>query len=78
MCNKEDLLDEDEDDDDSVFLNEEQVPGVSLRGQDVVTLTVPELKQWLQCQRASTKDLNRDLVARYHNESPYINNDSYT
>ena len=73
---KENLLDKD--DDDLCFLNEEQVPGASLRGQDVATLTVLELKRWLQCRRASTKGLKRDLVARYHNESPYINNDSYT
>ena len=50
----------------------------ALRGRDVATLKVPELKRWLQCPRASTKDLKSDLVARYHNESPYINNDSYT
>ena len=36
MRNKEDLLDEN--DDDSCFLNEEQVPGTSLRGRDVATL----------------------------------------
>ena len=75
MRNEEDLLDED--DDESCFLNEEQVPGASLRGQDVATLKVLELKRWLQCQRASTKGLKSDWVARYHNESPYIN-DSYT
>ena len=67
MNNEEDLLDED--DDDSCFLNEEQVPGASLRGRDVATLKVPELKRWLQCRRASTKGLKSDLVARYHNES---------
>ena len=39
------------------FLNEEQVPGASLRGRDVTTLKVPELKRWLQCRRASTKGL---------------------
>ena len=76
MRNEEDLLDED--DDKSCFLNEEQVPGASLRGRDVATLKVPGLKQWLQCPRASTKGLKSNLVARYHNESPYINNNSYT
>ena len=67
MRNEEDLLDED--DDDSCFLNEEQVPGASLRGRDLATLKVPELKRWLQCRRASTKGFKSDLVARYHNES---------
>ena len=36
MRNKEDLLDEE--DDDSCFSNEEQVPDASLRGRDVATL----------------------------------------
>ena len=66
MCNEEDLLDED--DDDSCFLNEEQVPGASLRGRDVAALKVPELKQWLQCQKACLHEcelnsaLNANLV----------------
>ena len=47
MRNKEDLLDEE--DDDSCFLNEEQVAGALLRGRDVATLKVLELKRWLQC-----------------------------
>ena len=39
----------DEDCDDSCFMNEEQVPGASLRGRDVALLKIPELKRWLQC-----------------------------
>ena len=42
MCNEEDLLDED--DDELCFLNEEQVPGASLRGQDVATLKSPGIE----------------------------------
>ena len=42
MRNKEDLLDEN--DDESCFLIEEQIPGSSLRGQDVAALKVLELK----------------------------------
>ena len=69
MRNEEDLLDQN--DDDSCSLNEEQVPGASLRGRDVATLKVPELKRWLLCRRASTKGLKSDLIARYFNEFPY-------
>ena len=76
MRNEEDLLDEDNHE--SCFLNEEQVPGASLRGRDVAILNVLELKRWLQCQRALTKGLKSDLVARYRNKSSYINNNSYT
>ena len=75
MRNEEDSLDED--DEESCFLNEEQVTGASLRGRDVATLKVSELKRWLQCRRESTKGFKSDLVARYHNESTCINNDSY-
>ena len=76
MRNEEDLLDKDNDE--SCFLNEEQFLGASLRGREVATLKVLELKRWLQCRRALTKGLKSDLVARYHNKSPYINNNSYT
>ena len=69
MRNEEDSLDEDNEE--SCFLNEEQVPGASLRGRDVATLKVLELKRWLQCRRESTKDL------KSLNKSTYINNDSY-
>ena len=79
MHNEEDLLDEN--DDDSCFLNEEQVPGALPRGQDVATLKVPELKRWLLCRRASLKGLSlkglslkglkSDLIARYFNKFPY-------
>ena len=52
-------------DDNSVFLREDDVPGASLGKCDVGALKIPELKQWLQCQRASTKGLKADLIARY-------------
>ena len=53
-------------DDDSVFLREDDVPGASLGGRDVGALKIPELKRWLQCQRASTKGSKADLIARYY------------
>ena len=51
--------------DDNIVLHEDEVPGASLRGRDVGSLKIPELKRWLQCRRASTKGLKADLVARY-------------
>ena len=54
-----------EDDDDSVFLSENDVPGASLGVRDVGALKIPELRRWLQCRRASTKGLKADLIARY-------------
>ena len=46
-------------------MHEDEVPGASLRGRDVGSLKITELKRWLQCRRTSTKGLNADLVARY-------------
>ena len=48
-----------------LILHEDEVPGASLKGRDVGSLKIPELKRWLQCRRASTKGLKADLVARY-------------
>ena len=48
-----------------ITLCEDEVPGASLRGRDVGSLKIPELKRWLQCRRAPTKGLKADLVARY-------------
>ena len=53
------------DDDNGVTLCEDKVPSISLRGLDVGTLKIPELKHWLQCRRTSTKGLKADLVTRY-------------
>ena len=50
---------------DNITLCEDEVPGASLRGGDVSSLKIPELKRWLQCRRASTKGLKANLVARY-------------
>ena len=50
---------------DNVTLREDEVPGASLRGRDVGSLKIPELKRWLECRRAPTKGLKADLVARY-------------
>ena len=52
-------------DKDSVILHEDEVPGASLKGRDVGSLKIPQLKRWLLCRRASTKGLKADLVARY-------------
>ena len=51
-------------DDNDITLHEDKVPGASLRGRDVGSLKIPELKRWLQCRRAPTKGLKADLVAR--------------
>ena len=52
-------------DDNDITLHEDEVPGASLRGRDVGSLKIPELKHWLQCRRASSKGLKADLIARY-------------
>ena len=54
-----------DEDKDSVILREDEVPGASLKGRDVGSLKIPQLKRWLLCRRASTKGLKADLVARY-------------
>ena len=38
--------------------------GASLCGRDPSTLTIPQLKRWLQCRQASLKGKKPDLVAR--------------
>ena len=35
---------------DNITLREDEVPGASLRGRDVTSLKIPELKRWLQCR----------------------------
>ena len=52
-------------DNNDITFYEDKVPGASLRGRDVGSLKIPELKRWLQCRRASTKGLKADLVERY-------------
>ena len=54
-----------DEDKDGVILHEDEVPGASLKGRDVGSLKIPQLKRWLLCRRASTKGLKADLVARY-------------
>ena len=42
----------------------ELVPGASLNGRNPASLTIPQLKWWLQCRNATTKGKKADLVAR--------------
>jgi len=49
---------------DGEFLNEFDVPGAALNGWEASSLTIPELKCWLQCRRAPTAGKKADLVAR--------------
>ena len=49
---------------DDEFLNVFDVPGAALNGRDASSLTIPELKRWLQCRRAPTTGKKADLVAR--------------
>ena len=37
------------------WLNEKDVPGAALYGRDPSTLTIPQLKCWLECRKAPTK-----------------------
>ena len=46
------------------FLNEFDVPDAALYGREASSLTIPELKCWLQCRRAPTAGKKADLVAR--------------
>ena len=50
--------------DDESFLNETDVPGAALNGREVASLTIPELKRWLQCRKAPTAGKKADVVAR--------------
>ena len=45
-------------------LSEKDIPGAALNGRNPETLTIPELKRWLQCRNASVKGKKADLVAR--------------
>ena len=45
-------------------LREDDIPGASLGGRSVNTLTIPALKRWLQCRGATTKGKKSDLVKR--------------
>ena len=36
------------------FLKESDVPGAALNGREASSLTIPELKHWLQCRRVPT------------------------
>ena len=56
--------DEDNSCTDDEFLNEFDVPGAALNGREATSLTIPELKRWLQCRRAPTTGKKPDLVAR--------------
>ena len=47
-----------------VFISERDIPGSGLNGRLPETLTVPELKRWLQCRNASVKGKKADLVAQ--------------
>ena len=38
--------------------------GAALNGREAISLTIPELKRWLQCRRAPTAGKKADLVAR--------------
>ena len=33
------------------WLNEKDVPGAALYGRDPSTLTIPQLKRWLECRK---------------------------
>ena len=41
--------------DSPTYINEQVVPGACLYGRDPSTLTVPQLKRWLECRKAPTK-----------------------
>jgi len=45
-------------------LDEKDVPGTALNGCDLATLTIPQLRRWLECRKAVTKGKKADLVAR--------------
>ena len=46
-------------------VDEDCIPGASLRGRKPEQLTVPELKRWLSCRKgASLKGRKADLVER--------------
>ena len=45
-------------------LNEFDVPFAALNGQEASSVTIPELKHWLQCRRAPTAGNKADLVVR--------------
>lgn len=50
--------------DEEGILVESDVPGASFNGKKAEEVTVPQLKRWLQCRKASTKGKKSDLVAR--------------
>ena len=50
--------------DEEAILVESDVPGASLNGEKPEELTLPRLKLWLQCRKASTKGKKSDLVVR--------------
>ena len=52
--------------DDDIVLHEDKVPGVSLRGHDVGSLKIPDLKHWLQCRRTSTKGFSSKVFPLKH------------
>ena len=56
------------------WVNEKDVPGASLCGRDPSTLTIPQLKCWLQCWQASLKGKKPDLIARLDETTWYIAN----
>ena len=40
--------------DSQTWLNEKDVPGTALYERDPSTLTIPQLKHWLECRKAPT------------------------
>ena len=50
-----------------IVLEEEDVPGASLRDRLFEELTVPELKQWLACRAASRTGRKQQLIERVKN-----------
>ena len=53
-----------EESDEDASLVESDIAGASLNGRKPEELTVPQLKRWLQCRKASLKGKKSDLVAR--------------
>ena len=51
-------------DNQKLYLSENDVPGAPLSGRKPEELTIPQPKCWLQCRKASVKGRKADLVAR--------------
>ena len=59
-CSSEDISSDNES---CEILNEFDVPGAALNVREASSLTISELKRWLQCRRAPTAGKKADLVA---------------